>query len=679
MDFINQQATIKYVRVALKVPLDRLFEYQLPESWHHNINQGSLVLVPFGETNKLVVAVVIEQVSRPSFAGECKQVAELLADRPNISNFVINTVRWVASYYQAKFGELLLSCLPKVIRTNKPAPAITENTAKFYEVANFYKPSSYPLTSEQQHIVTDISKSLDVFKVLLIDGITGSGKTEVYLQAIQLAIATKKQVLVLVPEIGLAPQIVERIQARFNIDIACWHSGLSDKQRYTAWYNCHNETSGVVVATRSGVFTSLPKLGLIIVDEEHDISYKHQNNPRYNARDIAVWLANKVSCPIILGSATPSLESYYNVEQHKYYLYRLTKRTKQASLPSCQLIDIRGKYLESGIAKETADKITNHLASGNQVIILLNRRGYANSALCHCCGKVVECLQCDAAMILHKNPAHMRCHHCDFQTDIPNKCSACGSCNIHFIGYGTEKIETNLQHLFNNYKVIRVDRDSVTKKNNIKQLAKKLAEPKPCIIVGTQMLAKGHHWPHITLVVILNIDSGLFAEDFRALERTAQLITQASGRAGRDKKHGEVLVQTYHPDNSIFNILKNCSYYEYAKTLMQSRQYSCFPPYVSMVTINVEAKKNQDAIDLLNEIKNIIVNFSATNKLVIDIFGPLEANLAKKGGFYRHLIILKAKRRILQKLLSSISSYIKKKHSVYRLRCVIDVDPYEVY
>ena len=411
------------------------------------------------------------------------------------------------------------------------------------------------LNSEQERALHAITADSTRFSTSLLHGITGSGKTEVYLQAIQHVLQQKRQALVLVPEIGLTPQTLSRFRARFHVPVTILHSGLTDRERLAGWESARTGEAGIIIATRSGIFTPMKHPGIIIVDEEHDQSYKQQDSIRYSARDLAIYRGHLENIPVVLGSATPSLESLHNARQHRYRYLPLTQRAGAASVPLIRLVSLRQSELKGGLSQECLNAIRSTLDQKQQVLVFLNQRGYAPTLTCDDCGWILDCPSCDAHMTLHRSPPHLCCHHCDHREPIPHHCPECKSQQMAPAGQGTERTEDILRQLFPHTDILRIDRDSTQKKNTLKTMLQQIQREEPVILIGTQMLAKGHHFPAVTLVVILNADGGFFSADFRGAEKTGQLLLQVAGRAGRATQPGQVLIQTRYPDNPLLQPL----------------------------------------------------------------------------------------------------------------------------
>ena len=606
------------IRVAVPVYLYDCFDYSLTAEQYHQAEVGARVAVSFGRQN--VVGVIVEKLTdeKPLDLGfKLKAITELLDDSAILDAKVLSLLTWSAQYYQFPIGEVMHTALPSFLRQGKPYNLLarmwkliddhaedklkrSEKQQDAYKIlklhptgtsenilnlagietatlkalekkkitqcileAQDFKPQAMtlaqmPLTpnDEQKRAIQNILKVRHSYHAFLLDGLTGSGKTEVYLQVMQEVLKQGKQVLVLVPEIGLTPQTVSRFQSRFHCHIALLHSGLNDSKRLQAWQSAQTGKASIVIGTRSAIYTPLPHLGLIVLDEEHDLSFKQQEGFRYHARDVALYRAHLENCPIILGSATPSIDSYALVEQGKMTRLELDQRAGVAVMPKMHVIDLKVAQKQNGISQQLIHEVQKRLDKKEQVLIFLNRRGYAPVLICESCGWQAKCPHCDANFTVHRQPyQHLHCHHCGTIHRMPEHCPQCQHSELKPIGLGTAKVEENLQALFPNFDVIRVDRDSTSRVGSWQKIYNKIQKSEPIILLGTQMLAKGHHFPYVTLVAILDIDSGLLSVDFRATERTAQLIIQVAGRAGRGEKKGEVYLQTLRPDHPLLNTL----------------------------------------------------------------------------------------------------------------------------
>ena len=512
------------------------------------------------------------------------------------------------------------------------------------------------------------------FGVFLLDGITGSGKTEVYLQHIAEVLKKGKQVLVLVPEIGLTPQMVQRFQARFNVPIDVWHSQLNDSERLNVWLRAKMGQSAIVIGTRSALFTPFQELGLIIVDEEHDRSFKQQDSWRYNGRDLAVVYAKFLNIPIVLGSATPSLESLHNVNKGKYRHLVLSQRAGNNNQLQHFVINMKNQPVKNGVSILLLNKMQEHLEKGNQVLLFLNRRGFAPILLCHECGWIAQCQHCDKPYTYHQNQRVLRCHYCGAQKAIPMQCGDCGSTYLITTGLGTEQLEETLQEYFPKYDITRIDRDSTSRKGSLEKHLHNITQGKSQILIGTQMLAKGHHFPNVTLVALLNIDGALFSVDFRAEEQLAQLYVQVAGRAGRSIKPGEVVLQTHYPEHPLLVGLLSHGYNHFANETLNIRKIMGLPPHSSQVLFKAQSRDSQKAEALL---ERIAAFFYQQDYAQLQILGPLPAPLSKKGGQYRWQLLLQHNSRLLlqQALKHFRATEINNDHSV---RLVIDVDPLDL-
>ena len=531
------------------------------------------------------------------------------------------------------------------------------------------------LNAEQKFAVDSIISSEDSNEVFLLNGITGSGKTEVYIRAIQDVIKRGKQALVLIPEIGLAPQAEERFKNFFGERVLSFHSAKNDREKLDAWLGASRGLVDIIIGTRSSIFMPMKNLGLIVVDEEHDLSFKQVERFRYSARDIALYRAKLQNIPIVLASATPSLETLNNSLTKKYKVLNLTKRATGANLPKFSLIDLRGKELQDGLSSELINEVEEQLKSKNQVLIFLNRRGYAPSMICKSCGWVSNCERCDAHMTLHKRPERLQCHHCDSQKQKPSKCPSCESNQFESYGYGTERVEEFLKKRFKNFPVLRVDSDSTRKKNSLENYLGIIKEGKPTILLGTQLLAKGHHFPDVTLVGIVDADSGLFSADFRGSERVAQLMTQVAGRAGRDKKPGRVLLQTYCPEHPQIEELITGSYERFARNLLIERKAAKSPPFSFQAKVQAESPNTFVSRDFILDLLESAMKIKKLPK-GLRVIGPLPAVMEKKSGVYRWEInIFSESRKSLHEFLDLTQTILYLPSTSKKVRWSVDIDP----
>ena len=498
-----------------------------------------------------------------------------------------------------------------------------------------------PLTpnDDQKKAIQHVVQSLHHYQAFLLDGLTGSGKTEVYLHIMHEVLKQGKQVLVLVPEIGLTPQTISRFKSRFHCDVALMHSGLNDSKRLQAWQQAKMGKASIILGTRSAIYTPLHNLGLIILDEEHDISYKQQEGFRYHARDVALYRGHLENCPVILGSATPSIDSYHLVEQEKLKLLQLNQRAGVALMPKMHVIDLKVAKKKQGLSQQLIEQIKKKLDKKEQVLIFLNRRGYAPVLVCESCGWQANCPHCDAHFTLHTQPyTYLHCHHCGTIQRLPDQCPECQHQSLKTLGMGTGKVEEHLNELFPDHDVIRVDRDSTSRVGSWQKIYDRIQQNQPMILLGTQMLAKGHHFPFVTLVAILDIDAGLLSVDVRAPERTAQLIVQVSGRAGRGEHKGDVYLQTLRPDHPMLTTLIEKDYRAVAKHMLQERKAALLPPYRYAVLIRSDSKNRDYSQQFLADIAAQLQLMAQDS---IEIWGPIPAPMERKAGRYRaHMVIL---------------------------------------
>ncbi|MGH8477058.1 MAG: primosomal protein N' [Methylococcales bacterium] len=535
----------------------------------------------------------------------------------------------------------------------------------------------FELNREQQQAVDRIRFDLDHFEIFLLEGITGSGKTEVYFRVIETVLAARKQIMVLVPEITLTPQLETRFESRFKLPIAIFHSGLTEEKRKNSWLQMVEGRSAILLGTRSAVFTPLKWPGLIILDEEHDLSFKQQEGFRFSARDIAIKRAQALDIPVVLGSATPSLESIQNANLGRYQHLRLPLRTGSARPPSIRVLDIRKQPLAGGLAPGLVQEIKKTLARNEQILLFINRRGYAPTLICHQCGEVARCRRCDSNLVVHAESRKLRCHHCLAERAMPKICESCASEKLLALGLGTERVEQVLEKIFPNAKIARIDRDSTRRKGSLKQALDHIESGKTHILVGTQMLAKGHHFPNVTLVGLLDTDSGLFSTDFRGTERLAQLIVQVAGRAGRARKPGTVIIQTRHPEHPLLEALIRRGYAGFAKDALVERKQIGLPPFSFQALFRAEGTDPDIAHAFL---ENIRVIAESRNNPGIEILGPAPAPMAKRIGRYRFQLLFQARRRgYLHDHLGWLLARLPDVPGLSRVRWSIDIDPVNLF
>jgi len=541
------------------------------------------------------------------------------------------------------------------------------------------------LNVAQVDAVTAITEGLGRFGVHLVDGVTGSGKTEVYLALITSVLARGQQVLVLVPEIGLTPQLVSRFQQRFAVPVAVLHSGLSDRERFCTWLTARNGEAVIVIGTRSAVFTPFARLGLMILDEEHDASFKQQEGFRYSARDVAVKRAHLEGLPVVLGSATPSLETLHNTGQGRYSRLVLAERAGAARPPDIAVLDVRKQPMFDGLSAALINTLRHHLDKGGQVLVFLNRRGYAPAMLCHDCGWVARCRRCDANMTLFNGNTRLRCHHCGSERRADPCCPECQGNELRPVGAGTERLEATLKQQFPDTGIVRIDRDTTRRKGAMQSLLDSVHDGSKRILVGTQMLAKGHHFPDVTLVGIVDIDQGLFSADFRATERMAQLLVQVAGRAGRAEKPGQVLIQTHHPDHPLLQVLLHEGYAAFAQAALEERRQAQLAPHSHMALLRAEATDGQLPLQFLERARQLAGQFGASSGVNFDesnvqLLGPVPAPMERRAGRIRAQLLLQASERaVLHHLLEPWLQQLESDKLGRKVRWSIDVDPQEMF
>ncbi len=537
------------------------------------------------------------------------------------------------------------------------------------------------LNPAQRRAVSELVRIVGGYRCTVLFGITGSGKTEVYLHLVEEVLQRGRQVLVLVPEIGLTPQLIDRFRARFKAPLVVLHSALADGERHKAWWRARSGEASIVLGTRSAVFTPLAHPGAIIVDEEHDLSFKQQDGFRYHARDLAVYRARLEKVPVVLGSATPSLETLANIGVDRYARVSLPARTGGAELPSIHYLDMRRLPAQDGISKPLVDAIRARLESGEQSLLFLNRRGYAPVLFCTNCGWQAHCGRCDAKLTLHRSQGQLRCHHCAAMSSLPEACPECGGAALHDLGSGTQKIETTLTRLLPAARVLRIDRDSTRRKDALEQRLNEFNAGHADVLVGTQLLAKGHDFAKVTLVGVLNADQGLFSVDFRAMEHLCQQIIQVAGRAGRGEHQGEVLIQTMQPEHPYFALLRDHDYEGFAKLALAERKQAHCPPFAYFALLRAESTRAGAALEFLRQARGQAQELRANVRAPgVSIMDAVPSPMEKRAGRYRAQLLLSADQRSqLHALLSSWLPLLESSRSVRQVRWSVDVDPMEMY
>jgi primosomal protein N' (replication factor Y) len=729
--------TDAYVAVALDVPLRATFDYRVPEPSPASLRPGQRVRVPFGRRRTTGIIMTIRETTQIDPA-KLKAVIDVLDDAPAFDADLLALLIWAADYYQHPIGEVLFSALPAGLRSGAPlearrtsfrltgrAPPVEElprtasrmrelmtrlsgpgasSSAEFAairgagavlrkleqrgwiesfvtidtgipESPRVAPPATMALSEEQAVAVEAITTRFGSYANLLLNGVTGSGKTEVYLRAIAQALTRDAQALVLVPEIALTPQLVRRFVERFKAAPAVLHSGLTDTERLDSWRAARRGAARIVIGTRSAVFTPMPRLGLIIVDEEHDPSLKQQDGFRYSARDLAIARARRLGIPVVLGSATPSLESLERVRRKDAIGLDLPRRAGGAQPPRISLVDLRQHAAEQGLSAPAMRAVRKHLDAGGQVLVYLNRRGFAPVLFCASCGWIASCPRCDARMTVHRSTQRMRCHHCDGDAPVPMSCPDCAA-ETHPVGQGTERIEEVLARLYPDTAIARIDRDAVRRRGELEAALERVDTGDVRILVGTQMLTKGHHFPDVTLVVVLNADQGLFSTDFRASERLAQTIVQVAGRAGRAERAGEVLIQSSYPAHPLLTSLLSGGYPAFAAAALAERAAASWPPFARLALFRAEAANAGMARSLLITIHELCASVAPPE---LQILGPAAAPMERRAGRFRAQLLLRAGAagpllRVLRRVVPRIASLPQSR----RARWSVDVDPIEL-
>ncbi|MBC7001832.1 primosomal protein N' [Photobacterium sp. BZF1] len=731
--------TPNIARVALPVPLDKQFDYLVKADQQPVI--GGRVKVPFGR-QQLVGIVMALTDSSDFPLNQLKPIHQVLDAVPLWGPSLFKLLTWASQYYQYPLGDSLANAMPALLRKgreaapsalkmwqlteaghNQPLTALKRAPRQVQVLtmlrqgtlsheallaeevssatlktladkgwietleqaptnrswkAGFAINEEKPRLNEEQALAIASVNANPEFGCYLLEGVTGSGKTEVYLNLLEPVLAAGKQALILVPEIGLTPQTINRFRRRFNVPLETIHSGLNDTERLSAWLAGRDNQAGIIIGTRSALFTPFANLGIIIVDEEHDASYKQQDSLRYHARDLAVMRASQENIPIILGSATPALETLHNAKSGKYHHLILSRRAGSAQSARHGVLDVKGLYLEAGLSAPLIARMRKHLDAGNQVMLFLNRRGFAPAVICHECGWLAECKRCDAYYTFHQQSGELRCHHCGTQRPMMHQCGQCGSTQLNAVGVGTEQLEHQLETLFPSYKTVRIDRDSTRRKGSLENYLEAIRNNEYQILIGTQMLAKGHHFPDVTLVALLDVDSALFSNDFRASERLAQLFIQVAGRAGRASKPGEVVLQTHHPEHALLQALLYKGYEHFAKGALSERKQAWLPPFTYLALLRAEANQSELVEQFLQQVRGIFETSPIASEDTM-VMGPNPAPLSRRAGRYRWQLLLQApSRKALQQWLSVAKPAIALLPLAKKIRWSIDVEPQDL-
>ena len=727
--------------LAVPTSLRRCFDYLPPAGIDPydlaNLRPGMRVRAPFGPRS--VIAILVEIKASSDLPREkLRTIDSVLDSKPLLSGSILELLHWAARYYHHALGDVLQTALPALLRrgrlpdstdvTNwrltadglglpegalKRAPkqaamikllqdreevgvdavklaGITPSIIRILVQKQLIAPHKRPATpspptsstktskltlnAEQTSALDAVATTLGGYHCHLLDGVTGSGKTEVYLQLIATVMQRGQQALVLIPEIGLTPQTLGRFRDRFGEDVVSFNSDLTDRERLAAWEAGRNGSARVVIGTRSSVWVPLANPGIIIVDEEHDLSYKQQDNFRYHARDVAIKRAQLERLPVVLGSATPGLESLRNARTGRYQHLVLPQRAGGAVAPTLNTIDIRRCELDNGLSSNLVERISEELGREQQVLLFINRRGYAPSLLCHDCGWLAACPACDTRLTVHRGAGRLRCHHCGHTSRLPTRCPTCASTALLAMGVGTQRTEECLNRLFPDTPVHRVDRDSTTRRGSMADIIGQVQSGRPCILIGTQMLAKGHHFPAVTLVGVLDADNGLFSADLRGAERMGQLLIQVAGRAGRADFPGQVAIQTHYPDHPLLKTLFEQGYSQFADTLLAEREKHAMPPFSYLALVRVECNVQQAGDKALTDCRR----YCEQRHQQVGMLGPLPSAMPRKAGHYRHLLLIRSRRRTdLHRAIAAVVEHMESASHPRTLRWSIDIDPME--
>src|SRR5438067_6911028 len=657
------------VRVALDVPLPRLFDYALPQGT--SVSCGDRVTVPLGHRRQTGVVVEVDIASDIEL-DRLKAILDVRSDAPRLPPDWLELMRFLSSYYQRPLGETVVAALPPRLRSVKPLPRKALEAASEPGSAQFEAP--HALTAEQERVVDAIAAKIGRFAALLLHGVTGSGKTEVYLHLIARVLARGEQALVLVPEISLTPQLEARFREAFpQACLALMHSALEDVARTSAWLAAARGEAGIILGTRLAVLAPLPKLALIVVDEEHDSSFKQQEGVRYSARDVAVYRAKLAGCPVVLGTATPSLESWYNHRQGRYERLELAQRAAPgAELPIIRTVDLRDQVLDEGLAAPVLAAIGERLARGEQSLVFINRRGYAPVLTCEACGWCAGCERCTARLVVHAADRRLRCHHCGAEAPVARACPTCGNVDLKAMGRGTQRVEETLAARFPSARIVRIDRDSARRRHELVRTLEDLRAGVGDILVGTQLLAKGHDFPHLTFVAGLNADAALLSSDYRSAERLFAVLAQVAGRAGRRRERGEVMIQTRYPEHPLFQALVRDAFACFADSQLDERRSAGFPPYVYEAALRAEATELARAIAFLRAARAQVEPPDA-----VRVFDPVPNVITRRAGWERaQLVIQSGSRLALQEYLGRLSAVLFDAPA-RGVRWHLDVDPIE--
>lgn len=655
--------------MALDVPLAKLFDYACPKQITATI--GDRVMVQFGSRQRLGIVVETDAVSELS-EDRLKPLLAVRDDAPPLPADWLALMRFLSTYYQRPLGETMISALPPRLRSIKALPRKSRAATLPGASAEFVTP--HVLTQEQAAAVARVSNSLGRFDAFLLHGVTGSGKTEVYLHLIAEVLRRGQQALVLVPEISLTPQLEQRFREAFPVTrLALMHSALEDVARTRAWLEASRGEAGIVLGTRLAVLAPLPSLALVIIDEEHDTSFKQQEGLRYSGRDAAVYRGKLAGCPVVLGTATPALETWHNWKLGRYQRIVIAQRAVAgATLPAVRTVDMRRDEPRQGLCAATVSAIAARLERKEQSLLFINRRGYAPVLCCEACGWVAGCERCTARMVVHSADRRLRCHHCGAESALPRACTTCGNVDLRPLGRGTQRVEETLAARFPEARILRIDRDSARRRGDLVLALEGARRGEADILVGTQLLAKGHDFPGLTFVGVLNADAALVSTDYRAPERLFAVLAQVSGRAGRREQAGEVVVQTRYPGHPLFQALIRNDFEGFAQSQLEERKSAGFPPFVFEAALRAEAQKLDIAMRFLSD---AVQSVRAPEE--VRIYDPVPHIITRRAGFERAQVLMQSPSRpALQSFLAQLSAGLFE-GAPRGMRWHLDVDPIE--
>ena len=656
---------IFYYDIAVGLPLRQCFTYKSKVA----IKKGTRVVVPFGK--KSIIGIVVKKISNPNSLKGLKEIISIADNHTCFDKSIFNTILWASEYYHHPIGEVFFSFMPTLLRKKNDKTISSLNKASEYKLNA--KDKKFKLTKEQNATLSKLNK-IKEFNPSLIYGVTGSGKTEIYLQLVEKFIKKNKSVLVLVPEINLIPQLVKRFEDRFSGEIGIYHSRQTPNQRLKVWLKSKFGEIKIVIGTRSSVLMPLKNLGAIIIDEEHDHSYKQAEGFKFSGKDLAIKRAQLENIPIFLGSATPSLQTLKLVKEKKYKKFDLLRRVDGKKPPKLIPLDISDSTLLGGIAIQTMGIIEAAINRGEQVLIFINRRGFAPLYECDNCGWVASCSSCESNLVFHKSKNRLICHKCESVYAVNHNCPDCQSTELNTFGTGTERVEEVLKNTFKKVPIIRMDYDSTRLKGSIEAIYEKANESNEAILVGTQMLSKGHDFPKVTLCVILNADSGLLSPEMNGVEKIAQQLIQVSGRAGRNNNLAQVIIQTRYPNDENLKQIKTGNYQLVADQCLKTNKALGIPPYSNVSILRATSPNPQSCIQFLEKVSELL-----DNKKNISITGPLPSIPLKiKGNSRNHLIIKSDTKTYLNRVLKFLTNEIQNWPETKKVKWAYDIDPYDM-